>query len=370
MTSFPRSTFDSSDPLPLTPEDITSEWLTKVLGVEVKDVVTHRIMHNTSSKVLIEVKFGDDVKTEIPTRLVVKGGLNPPLIAAYPQMKATYRREAEFYYYIAPKTDMNIPAAWFCGTDTVNGQGIVVMSDLTVDDVTFGEVLKTWSVEDTRAEVEEIAKLHAKTWGFTGSEHAFLASENVGGLNYVQAIATSLMQPEPWTRQFGDGRGPPVDARLRDRERVLAAWRTLWKTSDPRFRCFVHGDCHIGQTYIGANGRPGLVDWQGAHINSALHDVSFFINGILSIEDRKAHDKDIFRHYLNSLHKSGGPKIEFDDIWPEYQKHTLHGYLWALTPPEMQPAEQTNAISARYSAAIVDNESIELLESLPEYTRE
>ncbi|KAH8681871.1 kinase-like domain-containing protein [Xylariales sp. PMI_506] len=321
MAPFPIGMFNSAEPVPLITDDITAAWLSKVLGVKVEAVKINRIMHNTSSKVLIGVEYGADVTTEIPTRLV--------------EMKATYRREAEFYYYIAPTTDMNIPEPWYCGTDTVNGQGIVIMSDLTVDDVAIGEVLKTW--------------------GCTGSEHDFLAAENMGGLNYA--------------RQFGQGRGPPVSEQLRDRESVLAAWRTLWKTSDPRFRCFVHGDCHIGQTYITADGQPGLLDWQGAHINSALHDVSFFINGILSIEDRRANDKQIFQHYLDSLHKSGGPEIAFDDIWPEYRKHTLHGFLWALTPPEMQPAEQTHEISTRYSAAIIDNKTIELLESLPEYTK-
>jgi hypothetical protein len=89
MASFPRGAFNSAEPLPLTPEDITSTWLSKVLDVEVKGVVIHRTMHNASNKVLIEVEFGDGVTTEIPTRLVVKGGLNPPLLAAYPRMKAT-----------------------------------------------------------------------------------------------------------------------------------------------------------------------------------------------------------------------------------------------------------------------------------------
>lgn len=56
----------------------------------------------------------------------------------------TYRREAEFYYRIAPKADMFLLQTWFCGSDTVNGQGTIIMANFTIQNVSFGAVDAVW----------------------------------------------------------------------------------------------------------------------------------------------------------------------------------------------------------------------------------
>lgn len=48
----------------------------------------------------------------------------------------------------------------------------------------------------------------------------------------------------------------------------------------------------------------------------------------------------------------------------EYRKYQMQGFAWALAGPMMQPKEIVDAISARHCAAIIDHQSLELLESL------
>ncbi|RYP46280.1 hypothetical protein DL768_007499 [Monosporascus sp. mg162] len=98
-------------------------------------------------------------------KLCVKGGFNSGLFAAYPEAKATYRREAEFYYYVAPMTQMRLPPALYCGTDTVSGQGIAIMSDLSGGDYKFGERRDIWPVERALEGAEGLASPRAMTWG-------------------------------------------------------------------------------------------------------------------------------------------------------------------------------------------------------------
>lgn len=42
----------------------------------------------------------------------------------------------------------------------------------------------------------------------------------------------------------------------------------------------------------------------------------------------------------------------------------MHGFSWALAGPLMQPKEVVDAISERHCAAILDHQSLELLEYL------
>jgi hypothetical protein len=82
--------------------------------------------------------------------------------------------------------------------------------------------------------------------------------------------------------------------------------------------------------------------------------VANFLAGALAVEDRRNNERDLLGHYLDHLAGNGGPRLERDDAWLAYRRHVMHGFLWVLTPEEMQPAENTAAMAARYSTAAED----------------
>lgn len=255
---------------------------------------------------------------------------------------------------------------WYSGSDTVTGQGIVVLDDLKAKGFRFGNPLEAWPVERVRAGVAELATLHAKTWGAKPEDFPWLKE----GLS-LREVILSLMGEAEWAKRFFDEAAkPPVPDHMTDRERMIRAFKTLWATTNQNHLCVTHGDTHIGNTFITPAGEPGFLDWQGLHTNSFLHDVTYFIVGTLTVEDRRAHEVELFEHYLADLQKAGGPKLEKEAVWDDYRKHHLHGFAWALTPPMMQPKDIVDTMSARHCAAIVDHKSLELLESLPGYVTE
>ncbi|KAK4446097.1 hypothetical protein QBC34DRAFT_411944 [Podospora aff. communis PSN243] len=363
-----RGALDSSDALPVIVEEVTPAWFTKIFGRPVKNAELVEAIHGTASKLLYELTYEDEKDaTSLPTRVCVKGGFNPALTKLHPALNAVYRREAEFFYHIAPSVPMRLPAAWYCGSDTVTGQGIVVLEDLKAKGCTFGEPVEAWPVERVRAGVEELAILHAKTWGAKEEDYPWLKE----GLSLREVILSMTVESE-WAKRFFDeaAKPPSVPDHMTDRLRMVRAFKTLWKTTNPDHIVVAHGDTHIGNTFITAAGEPGFLDWQGLHRNSFLHDVTYFIVGSLTIEDRRASEVELFEHYLAALHKAGGPKFEREAIWDEYRKHHLHGFAWAPTPPTMQPKDRVDTMTARHCAAIVDHKSLELLESLPDYVTE
>lgn len=351
-----RGVMKSSDPLPLTVEELTAPWFTKILGKPVKDAAVVETIHGTASKILIKLTFEDS--TNAPIRVCVKGGFNPALLTSLPFMFAVYRLEAEFYYHLAPKIKIPLPPTIYAGTDTINGQGIVVLGDLKAQGYTFGNPLEPWPVDRVKASVEQLAALHAGTWGKKAEDIPW-ASETVS----LRDAIVGLLTPEEWDKRFAPDARPPVPDYMEDRDRIAATFQALWK-SETKLNCLVHGDAHIGNTFISPAGEPGFLDWQVIHAGSAFHDVAYFIIGSLSIEDRRNHEKELVQSYLDTLNSVGGPKLQLDEVWGEYRRQTFHGFAWALAGPMMQSREIVDAMTERHCAAIVDNKSIELLEGL------
>ncbi|KAM5353972.1 hypothetical protein ACJ41O_000622 [Fusarium nematophilum] len=346
----------SRDPLPLTVEELTAPWFTKILGKPVKDATIVETIHGTASKILIELTF-EGPAADAPARVCAKGGFNPAVRASLPFLYAIYRLEAEFYYYLGPTVKIPLPPTLYCGTDTVNGQGIVVLADLKARGYTFGNPLEAWPVDRVRAGVQQLAVLHASTWGSKSEDFLWASSADT-----IRGAILSLITPEEWEKRFAGDTRPPTPDHMADRERMTATFKALWEPSNSTLNCLVHGDAHIGNTFISTAGEPGFLDWQVIHAGSAMHDVAYFITGSLAIEDRRRHEKELLGHYLDALHRAGGPTLRVEEVWGEYRRHTFHGFAWALAGPMMQSREIVDVMTERHCAAIVDHESIELLE--------
>ncbi|KAK7957006.1 uncharacterized protein PG986_006228 [Apiospora aurea] len=338
---------------------VTVDWCSKALGFVIKEFTTIETIHGTASKILIGVKAcsgNDNTADPRPDQICVKGGFDPNITAIYPGLNAIYRREAEFYYYIAPLVTMRLPKAWYCGSDTVSGQGIVFMDDLRSTGCTFGNPLDPWPVARVRAGVEQLAALHAATWSKTAQVYPWLSSGSA-----LPAVILALLEPEAWARRYAEGERPPIPAEMLDRERMRRAFQKLWSVTDPRYNCLVHGDAHIGNTYITAAGEPGFIDWQGLAVGSAFDDVPYFIAGALTVRDRREHEVGLVEHYLDTLSELGGPRLRREEVWDEYRGHTMHGFVWALTDPHMQPKDVIFATVERYTVAMVDHGTLDLL---------
>ncbi|KAH7126519.1 kinase-like domain-containing protein [Dactylonectria estremocensis] len=336
--------------LPTVPEQVTASWLTSVLDLNVRSIeLTNSILNATASKLFVAITYEDEnPETARPTHVCLKGGFNPAMLAVegYGDILITmYTREANFFNLV-----------WWAGADSQ--QGILVMDDLNHNGFTFGNPVEDWSLDRVMNGVEQLAALHAGTWGMSMVEHPWLtpAYEHV-------MIGLTMM----WDDQVLGADRPPFPDAIKNRERTVAAMKKHYLTKNPKFICLLHGDPHTGNTYIDRAGNPHFLDWQTLHIGSAFHDFAYFVVGALSIEDRRTHEVSILNHYLETLARFGGPSFtsQDEDVIQEYHKSTTAGLGWVLTPYDMQPKERVIAMCERYCAAIVDHKAIELVESLP-----
>ncbi|KAI0485479.1 kinase-like domain-containing protein [Xylaria cf. heliscus] len=339
--------------LPSIPDEITPEWLSSILGIEVKSIKRTAELPGTATKLFITAKSDNEER-----RLCLKGGFNPAFIQQMPWIVMIYQREVEFFNRIAPMLkEMELPQAYWGGHTKT--QGIVVLEDLAARGCQFGNPVETWPVHRVRAGLEQLAALHAKTWGVRPADYPWLTSD------YDHALLTLMQTYE--TVVNGPDR-PPVQAYLKNQDRVTAILKKHYRSRNPKFQCLLHGDAHLGNTYLD-DGAPRFLDWQMIHIGSAFHDVSYYIAGALTVEERRAHEWELVDHYLATLRRLGvrdDIKSTDEDLRNEYKKSFLAGIGWIMCPYEMQPKDCVHAMAVRYATAIDDHKVLELVESLPE----
>lgn len=358
----------SEPSLPMLPEEITLSWLSSCLGHQIKSIeVTEQILMATASKVFVTITYQDETAAVArPRHICVKGGLSPAVRANFGTFIFNlYIREAKFFGVVQPRLpNLAVPKSWWAGSNSE--QGLVILDDLTKTPgfVEFGEPVRPWSVERLHLGIEQLAMLHGGTWGAQKAEYPYLPNDYDNVIMNLCALYPSLIH--------GEGR-PPFPEIISSQERITAAIQKHYRTRNlKRFSCLVHADAHLGNTYIerGENGgeRVCFMDWQTIHVGSAFHDVAYLIVGALTVEDRRAHEFEILDHYFATLAKAGGPKLTRDDeeVMTEYRKSMLSGFSWILTPFEMQNRERVFAMAERHNAALVDHETVQLVESLPD----
>ncbi|HKY92150.1 MAG TPA: phosphotransferase [Nevskiaceae bacterium] len=345
--------------LPLVVEELGPEWLTAALserfpGVRVTSIDVVEILWGTATKIRIRPRYAPGSDAGLPDALCIKGGFREELRAV---VGDAYCLEAEFFRHIAPTLGVPLPACWYAGSDRASKQGIVVLDDLVDAGVRFGDPVEPWSVDLVAEALDLQAGWHARTWGATREQFPWLP---VG--TPIRVPADFLTQPAHWSRMLDVPDAQPMPAAFRDRERIRRAIFEMWRLDDTEgVPCLAHADAHIGNTYVDPKGHPRFIDWQGACLAPALDDVSYFVTGALTVEDRRAHEQSLLRYYLDRLVAEGGPKLAFDEAWLDYRRHTVHGFLWVLTPPEMQAPVRVRAMGDRYVAALEDHETLKLL---------
>ena len=63
----------------------------------------------------------------------------------------------------------------------------------------------------------------------------------------------------------------------------------------------LHGDPHIGNTYVLPDDEVGFLDWQVLRRGSFSLDLGYFLQGAVEIEDRRRCESDLIDEYQSAL---------------------------------------------------------------------
>jgi hypothetical protein len=263
-----------------------------------------------------------------------------------------YQREALFYRDVVPRIPTQVPRCHYAAVSESQNQGLVILDDLRSQAVRFGDPRVPLSPDQVAKALEIQAGWHS----VTGLKDAWLNETP-----HIRAMILEVLKPEHWKKYLALSGSQAAKAVLGDRDRAQRGFEAKWALDDASSRCFTHGDAHMANIYFDASGRPFFLDWQMAAMAHWANDVEIFLVGALSIDDRRAHERDLLQHYLAARRRAGAPEVSMDEAWLCYCQRHLAGVTFALTPPEMQPIDVCDAYAERYAQAAIDHRTFDLL---------
>jgi aminoglycoside phosphotransferase (APT) family kinase protein len=307
-------------------ENVDAQWLTRVLqssGI-VRGARITRVTHVTCGT----GQLGDSYRFTLeydrpdagPATLVGKFASKDQTSREFGRSSGYYRSEIRFYQELAPSLPMSVPRSVHAALSENGTDFVLLMEDLAP--ARQVDQLLGCSAEESARVLEQAAALHAASWRRRDlSERDWLGGP-VGIFTHVTDNFAGVVNAFP---SLCADLVPDADlqeaARLID---LAPAWKRVF--SDPQ--CLWHSDLRADNVLFDAEGgsRPVVVlDWQGLGYGRGCIDVAYWLGTSMRVEDRRAHERDLVRHYHSALCAHGVVDYDAEQCWSDYRLHAIHG---------------------------------------------
>ncbi|WP_406229924.1 phosphotransferase [Nocardia sp. NBC_01009] len=356
----------SADDVPISGDAITVDWLTAVLCRDVPDAEvlsfsTSNGSHGTSTRVAIRVDYNEaGQQAGLPTELFAKTttSLSQRILLGGAKM---IDGETHFFMDLRPDVEIEAPIGYWGAFDPSSWRSIALMEDIAA---TRGAVFIEPNAPIARDQIEDLvrnlARLHGTFWKHPSI--AVLKTPN----DMLDAVRSAIDMKKRC--EVGMERAKEViPATLYGQSDRLWAGveRALDMATKDMAPTLLHGDPHIGQTYVTSDGRMGYADWQVVMQGGWAHDFAYTVNSGCEPDDRRAWDRELLEVYLDELGRAGGEVPSFDDAWLAYRQQSMFAYAaWAFTigraayQPKMQTDETCLTLLKRITTALDDHDSL------------
>ena len=343
--------------IPGTAEEIDATWLEAALaasrpGVRVRGVTLLERHEVTNAHARIAVDYHESAGA--PDVLFCKLLPSDPAHRAAIVATGMGLQEARFYEHLAPHVEIRVPEVHVARSDPGSGAFILVMQDLVTSGCTVSDGEEAVPVDAASIALEDLARLHVH---FADSARRKAEAPWVRPPAPASDYGTVRLQYglDHHRDRLTPAFAAMAELYIAETDAVHAAWTTGPTT-------LIHGDAHLGNLFDD-RGRVGFLDWGIIQASTPLRDVGYFLCMALSIEDRRTHERDLWRHYLDVREALGGDAIGFDEAWEAHRIHAAYlapASCQIVTFPEGIDARRrrfSDAFLARASAAIEDLEA-------------
>jgi aminoglycoside phosphotransferase (APT) family kinase protein len=352
----------SGGDIPARLDELTPEFLTQVIGAnhpgtvvedfEVLNVSRYgNSMVSTSDRAVLELTYSKS-KPGLPARVVLKMRRGDDTA-----LDALYETEVNFYRYLRPQLDIEAPRSLGSVYDAGTSQFYLLLEDLSLRAARFPNVTQSVTRDEVRAILETLARLHAKFWNsirFQGDLSGYQSHVSGRLFRHFEKRHPHIVERELTIDAF---KADLLRSLQTTPAELWALTRAVQKHQATLPQTIVHGDAHIGNTYLLPNGTGGLIDWQLTVRGSWIHDVGYLIVTALPIDEARAHEQSLLANYLGKLAEFGvAAPPSFADAWVEYRRAVVWGLQvgWLGTPKVNYGAEINRINHERMAAAYVD----------------
>ncbi len=345
--------------IPGSPEALHPAWLTQALSerhpgvcvVEVEVAERHEV---TNAHARLRLRY--DPPAGLPEWMFCKMLPTVPVRRRAIALTGMGVREARFYDQLAPHVAMRVPAAYVARHDESDGSFVLLLEELRHSGCEISDGTKSVGADAAAVALEDLADLHLQYADRTRRK-----------------VEAAWVPPPPYDPSYGIAM---LSHSLRNHRHRLSdafadvaalyiaradAIHRLWEQGPVTV---IHGDPHIGNIFDDG-GRIGFLDWGIVSIGHPLRDVSYFLAMALSIEDRRAHERDLLRHYLDVCEARGQAwAASFDEAWRTHRLHAAYTVVASCQitafPEKISEGRRifSEAFLARAEAAVEDLDAI------------
>ncbi len=259
------------------------------------------------------------------------------------------------------------PTVYTALIDEDRSDFVMIREDVVARGADPRDSTRPLTIDQAASGVRGLARMHSRFWGerldtyptldwlepfvaFEGMQYAPLqiAHERLGDTVAAEILAMS---------------GP---------ELFIDIWARYIGTLTRSTPTLLHGDPHIGNTYVLPDDSPGdkvgFLDWQMARRGNWSLDLGYFVQGALTIDDRRSAERDLLTEYRDALALPADELPGADEVWLRYRASVAHGLaIWMATSSggdAWQSAEISVTLAQRYSAAFVDLDTRTALDAI------
>jgi hypothetical protein len=273
-----------------------------------------------------------------------------------------YLTEVRFYRDIRPELELEIPKTFGSLYDERSRRFAILMEDLQLRGARFPNATLEIPIQQIRALVTVLARLHARYWQsprFEG-DLSWLATRLRGGMFPVfDGIGRELIRYQVASNPFKQRLLEPLERSVD--ELWTALWRSQRKLAEGP-QTLLHGDTHIGNAYLLPDGSGGFYDWQLMVRGHWANDLTYLLCSGLTPSARREHERTLIDLYLTTLADEGvSDPPTSEQAWESYRLAAIWGLVigWLITPPVNYGVEITEANIFRLVTATIDLDSFE-----------
>lgn len=240
---------------------------------------------------------------------------------------------------------------------------VMVMEDLTARGADPRDATRPMTVEQAADGVRGLGRMHGRYWG-----ERVLREPALSWLEPFLPWDGMEMAPLPAALERLSADTPTAVTSLTIDGLIESVWKPYIRTLTTSPQTLLHGDPHIGNTYVLPDDRVGFLDWQVARRGNWSLDLGYFLQGALTVEDRRRSERDLLEEYRDALGLPGEQLPTPDEIWLRYRASVAHGLtLWLCTASAgelWQRPDIAIALAQRYSHAYGDLETASALAAI------
>jgi hypothetical protein len=342
---------------------VTAEWMTSAIASRCPDA-------RVSEVELVESDDGTNRRARFQLTYAEGSGPQRVFLKAHAaNHRITHLRNGNLFNearLFASGADLPIehPLVYASKADYLRLDFLLVMEDLLTREADPRDAGRPLTVEQVAYGLRGLARLHSAFW-----EAGIRSRRELGWVKKwrpSKGWQVGLRKCVP--RGMERGRDALPDAVLNfGPDKVVDLWVRYVRSLSCQPETLLHGDAHIGNTYVLPDDEVGFLDWQVLRRGNWSQDVGYFLVSALTSADRRRAEADLVELYRTALDVSSCSRPSRDEAFLWYRASTAYGltiWLSTLGTDGYQRHEISSILAQRYAAAFVELDGLSALSAI------